>query len=634
VRLCIIGKFPPIQGGVSMRTYRMAHGLAVRGHEVHVVTNAKEVEPPYRMHMRPQDWQRCEANDRPGSVTVHWTDPVDRSQSHIPMASPFVSKLAAVAARVHSQRPFDLILSFYMEPYGIAGHLAAQMAGVPHVVRLAGSDAGRLWRHPQFEALYDHVLRSAAVAIIGGTVADRAVARGVDPDRIAFDGGVTVPEAEFTPVGPKLDSRALRAEVAAEAALSDALWGDLPTQWPYFGLYGKLGDSKGSFALLAAMHDLAKAGAKIGLVALAHGTSSIETKFRARAQALGLADRVLQLPFLPHWRVPEFVRGCLAVCCLEQDFPINIHSPIIPREVLLCGTCLVASTEVIRKLPGYARLPDGYACVAVEDVNRIDLLSSRLAAIAANPAATAAVAERGRDFALDAQKHSTFPRTLEQILEAAATRRRLPAPLRRATLGAVPEADEGFVFTRLAADVLTDPTGAPRRRVPRTLAMARAVLADIESRIASGRLDLRLLAAAVNIEIEIANAEEDADANSPVGTDPLFRLRRRHWAPLAKNISALIPLRDPQLRILAFNYDVSLFLGARTIADLPAVLGPGRSYMIAFARSGGSRRTPLVVDAETAQREIRRYAEACERFLEEQMPVTHAAFAANDRTAP
>jgi thymidylate synthase (FAD) len=38
--------------------------------------------------------------------------------------------------------------------------------------------------------------------------------------------------------------------------------------------------------------------------------------------------------------------------------------------------------------------------------------------------------------------------------------------------------------------------------------------------------------------------------------------------------------------------------------------------------------------AETAQREIRRYAEACERFLAEKMPVTHAAFVANGRVAP
>ena len=39
-------------------------------------------------------------------------------------------------------------------------------------------------------------------------------------------------------------------------------------------------------------------------------------------------------------------------------------------------------------------------------------------------------------------------------------------------------------------------------------------------------------------------------------------------------------------------------------------------------------------NAETAQREIRRYAEACERFLEQHMPVTYEAFIANGRVAP
>ena len=38
--------------------------------------------------------------------------------------------------------------------------------------------------------------------------------------------------------------------------------------------------------------------------------------------------------------------------------------------------------------------------------------------------------------------------------------------------------------------------------------------------------------------------------------------------------------------------------------------------------------------AETAQREIRRYAFAIEAFLAREMPVTHAAFVANDRIAP
>src|SRR2546423_4219776 len=38
--------------------------------------------------------------------------------------------------------------------------------------------------------------------------------------------------------------------------------------------------------------------------------------------------------------------------------------------------------------------------------------------------------------------------------------------------------------------------------------------------------------------------------------------------------------------------------------------------------------------AETAQREIRRYAEAVESFLAEKMPVTYEAFVANERIAP
>jgi thymidylate synthase (FAD) len=38
--------------------------------------------------------------------------------------------------------------------------------------------------------------------------------------------------------------------------------------------------------------------------------------------------------------------------------------------------------------------------------------------------------------------------------------------------------------------------------------------------------------------------------------------------------------------------------------------------------------------AETAQREIRHYANACELFLTEKMPVTHASFVASGRIAP
>jgi glycosyltransferase involved in cell wall biosynthesis len=607
LRICLIGKFPPIQGGVSMRTYWSAHALAARGHDVHVVTNAKEARPPFRMLMRKSDWDRCGAVYDAGAVTVHWTDPVDSSQTYIPMASPFITKLAGTAARVHAEHPFDVVLSHYLEPYGVAGHLAAEIARVPHVVRMAGSDAGHLWHHPQLEALYDHVLRSAAVVIAGGPVAERARRRGVDPGRIADGGGFAVPDDLFCPDGRTLDLAALRADAEADPDFRDLLWGELEPDRPYFGVYGKLGESKGSFALLRALHRLKQAGLDIGLVALAHGQPKIESSFRSRAQRLGLVDRILQIPFLPHWRVPEFLRGCLAVCCLEQDFPIVFHTPIMPREILLCGACLVGSTEVIRKLRAYGRLVHGYGCVAIEDVNDIDLLSARLADIASDPSPAAAVGARGREFARAAQQNVQFPRTLERIL-ATAVRRRAAGKKRLPEIEPVRTDDSRFKFTELVADAVgeggargLDERGVPAR-AQMNLAQARDVLTAVEQATDDGRSSLGSFAAAVRLEIAIAEAESEADrAGAEASPDPLFRLRMERWAMLESDLPGLVPIRDRGFRILKFDDDISQYRNACSLADFPATPLPGPSYLVAFGYSDSREQDPLLVDARTVR---------------------------------
>jgi glycosyltransferase involved in cell wall biosynthesis len=605
VRICVIGKFPPIQGGVSMRTYWTAHALAARGHEVHVVTNAKEVQSPFRMHMRADDWARCESQDGTASLTVHWTDPVDRSQSHIPMGSPFVTKLATLAARAHAERPFDVIYSHYLEPYGVAGHLAAQMTGLRHVVRMAGSDAGRLWQHPQFELLYDHVLQSAEAVIASGPVAERAVAHGVAPKRVVAGGAFAVPEHLFAPQGPRVDLAALPRDIAHDPDLAPLLWGEYRGNGSCFGVYGKLGERKGSFALLAALHRLKQAGIDVGLIVLAHGEPPIQAAFRDRARELGLVDRILQIPFLPHWRVPEFLRRCLAVCCFEQDFPIAVHAPIIPREVLMSGTCLVGSTEVIRKLPSYEQLPHGYGCVAIEDVNDIDLVSERLATLVREPETAAAIGARGRAFALEVQRHIPFPDRLESILAAAAQRQRRSDISGAAAAVAPVETGDRFLLTRLVAALMAKLGSQPeilRSAAPAGLPWARQVLSTVEQRMAGGVKTLQPLALAVQVEIAVATAEEEADAAGPVPhVDPLFRLHANRWAMKDCDVAELVPVRDPRLRIIRFEFDVAQFLRARSVAELPLDATPRPSFVAIFASCGGERRDPLLVDELTAE---------------------------------
>jgi glycosyltransferase involved in cell wall biosynthesis len=584
-----------------MRTYWTAHRLAARGHDVHVVTNADEVSGAFRMHMRPQDWERCDASYGPGAVTVHRSDPVDRSQAYIPMASPFVSKLAGIAARVHAERPFDVIYSHYMEPYGVAAYLAAQITGVPHVARMAGSDAGRLWHHPQLEPLYDHVLRSAALVIAAGTVAERAIARGVAPGRIAGGGAFVVPEDLFTPNGPTLDLAGLRGEIEPGHELSDLLWGEFTASRPHFGICGKLGESKGSFALLRAMHQLVRAGLEVGLVALAHGQPEVESLFRAEAVSLGLADRVLQIPFLPPWRVPEFLRGCLAVCCLEQDFPIGFHAPIIPREVLLCGSCLVASTEMIHKLPARGRLPDGYGCVAIPDVNDTDALAGRLAAIVRDPKPAARVGARGRAFAHALQRTIALPHKLEHLLEGVASGRRAASATR---VPEQPAAGGRFVLTEVAKLELEkrEPSGATSQRPPIDLARAYKVLTALQQAARRDRRELAGLVAAVEVEIAVAEAESAAGPPAePMSVDPVFRLYTRRWAMDQGDLAGLVPVRDPNCRVLAFEFDVAEFIGVRTAAELSAVPPPRPSFIVAFRRFDGMPRDPLLVDGVTAR---------------------------------
>jgi glycosyltransferase involved in cell wall biosynthesis len=600
VRICVIGKFPPIQGGVSMRTYWSAHALAARGHEVHVVTNAKEVRPPFRMHMRAADWARCASQDGAASLTVHWSDPLDHAQAHIPLSSAFVTKLATLAARAHAERPFDVIYSHYLEPYGIAGHLAAQMTGVPHVVRMAGSDAGRLWLHPQFELIYDHVLRSAELVIATGPVAERTAMRGVAPDRIAAGGAFVIPEHLFMPEGPHLDLATLRQEVAQDPELAPLLWGGFDGSGPCLGVYGKLGRRKGSFALLEAMHRLDRAGVDVGLLVLGHGVPEVEAAFRARAEELGLVGRILQIPFLPHWRVPEFLRRCVAVCCFEQDFPIEVHAPIIPREVLMSGRCLVASTELIRKLPSFAALPHGYGCVAIEDVNDADVVSEHLAAILEHPAATAAIGARGRAFGLSVQRDLPFPQRLEMILDAAARRQRPPGTLRESRTEGAP-LHERFLLTRCVAAALAEPGEEEPAQARAGLPWARAVLNTVERSVVQGSATLRPLCCAVEIEIAVAAAEDDVDlAASTTHSDPVFRLQTKRLGLHDDAIADLIPQRDPQLRVIGFDFDVAPFLQAMRIVDLPAEAMPRRSFVIVFASTPSGRRDPLVIDALTA----------------------------------
>jgi glycosyltransferase involved in cell wall biosynthesis len=374
-------KYPPIQGGVSARCFWIAQALAKEGHDVFVVTNAAEVEEDYRLNLLPGDEAYLDGNrfDGTGSVTVTYTGSLVRRLAHVPHAQPFVTKLTSLALQEVRQNDCDLLFSYYLEPYGVSGYMASTWTGLPHVVQHAGSDRMRLMAHPELALTYSELLRSAACVVTAG---DTLQGLGIPATRLSNPCRALVPEDWFNPHAESLDIAAVVDHFHRIGHPSITNIAPMPDR-PTLGIYGKVGVPKGSFDLIAALDRLRRTGLPFNLLAMVGGTE--RRRFCEAISEAGLEDRTWTIPFLPHWRVPGFIRACTAVCFLERRFPIPVHTPVIPSEVMLCGTCLVVSEEVARKQPCWPHFVDGENAIIVRDPEDLDELTVKLTTALEDP---------------------------------------------------------------------------------------------------------------------------------------------------------------------------------------------------------------------------------------------------------
>ena len=475
MRICAVVKYPPIQGGVSARSYWIARSLAMQGHEVHVVTNAGEVEPEYRLWLTAEDRRRLTASfSNGGRVTVVSTGADGRRLRHVPAGNPFVSKLSALACETIRRYGCEVVFSYYYEPYGIAAHLASMWTGIPHVVQHAGSDRGRLMNHPELSMAYREMLRHASVVVTGNP---SVAGLGIEPDRLARVPGSFLPKGLFTPDGPVMEVDSVLALAAEHPFVRNRRpWRAGP---PVIGVLGKAGEAKGLYELLSALGQLSSAGRDFNLLAMVAGTE--RERFLASVDHHGLGPRTWTLPLVAHWRVPEFLRASTAVCFLENRFPIAAHQPGVPREILATGTCAVLSGEIAAKQSFRARIRHGENAVVVRDPADTGELAGALHQVLSEPdlarrigAAGVDLVRAGDEAVLACAYEEVFQRAIRPVVKAPATRaftaRRMPATERlfsaeldAALNGAVDPEETHRVVELLLRNQSRQPT--PDRRV-------------------------------------------------------------------------------------------------------------------------------------------------------------------------
>ena len=395
MKICFIGKYPPIEGGVSTRNYWTAYALAQRGHEVSFVTNAGEVEDRFRIRLAADDAGWYEPRFERGFVRVVSSSTPEDKLAYIPSANPFVTKLASLATQTVREHGCEIVIASYFEPYAVAGYLATRFTGVPLVITHAGSDLGRLMKEPELATTYKEVLKAADCVLTGRRFRDRFAGFGVAPERVGVDAPFALATHVFNPSAQPLTEPGAYAVVTKHPDGTPASLENARTR-PCIGIYGKIGAAKGSFDLVEALGALRREGVEFNLLAMTDGHDVLTRRFREALIAAGLADRTYLLPFVPNWRVPSFIRSCATVCFLERDFPIVSHGPIVAREVLACGVPLVLSREIANKQVFRDAIADGENVRLVEDPKDHAELAAVLRAMLADPARAAEIGANGR----------------------------------------------------------------------------------------------------------------------------------------------------------------------------------------------------------------------------------------------
>jgi len=571
MKICVVGKYPPIEGGVSTHTYWLVRGLAERGHHVHVVTNADEVEDTYRLTLDAADgdWYQPEFVQSGGRVRVYNTQPFsERSMSHIPSANPFVSKLASVATDIVRRHVCDVIVAYYYEPYAVAGWLASTWTGCPLIIKHAGSDLDRLFRVPDLATTYKEVLRSAHLVMTQPGLMARFIGLGVDERRLSPDIPFAIAKAVFSSdAGPiELDRLAIRAQSPCDPTPR----GGSGASQAVIGTYGKIGISKGTFDLIAALGTLARKDIDFRFAAMIGSAQS--RHITAAIQRSGIEDRTDVLPMVPNWRVPGFLRACTAVCFLERDFPVAIHGPIIPREVFACGTCLVLSGEIASKQKYRDRLDSGKNVLVVDDPRDHAALAATLRSVIMAPTWARAIGEQGEQLSHSLEDYQAFLTGWDDVLARCVNAARLASPT---TARPQPEIAIGMgfesVIPNLVAFLRRSCPSMVETFVPSSAARTRFEAAIEFCDFAANHSDLRgfgaelpkLLAVLTYAKMRLTAAYDSRPEAAVFAVGDCL-----HGSRVSRESAwTLRPIRGNSLRMAEFDYDLS------ALSILPAIAG-------------------------------------------------------------
>lgn len=304
MNVCIISKYPPLEGGIAAKTYWLARAYADAGLGVHVISNSNTAEEEYRI-------EGCypHINEIPG-VTLHEVEKT--FPWHIPEEKHSLAKLVDKFLELHSQSRIDVIDTGYLVPYGIAGYLSSSLTGVPYVIRHGGSDIAKFLRQSHLSHLLQDTIKHARVVITDEVNENSFYVMNKQIETVPPY--VPDPKHFFPPISRTTG----------------------PPRLTFFGKINWHWERKG-LDLIVSTLDYLPCEWDLKIVGQGLGKERFLEKFPNRSLTL--------TPFVPPWEVPNVLRESDFVYCLVVNEPIPSFSNIM-AEALSCGAKVVFLTTV------------------------------------------------------------------------------------------------------------------------------------------------------------------------------------------------------------------------------------------------------------------------------------------------
>lgn len=389
MNIALISKYSPIEGGVSAKTYWLAKGLGERGHKIHIITNAWEVETSYREKFDVEDIDLYQ----PTNVTVHNTDPfID--PHYIPYSKPYTEKIASLAIEIIKEYDLELIDSWYILPYVVSGYIAKTVTKKPQVLRHAGSDMARLLNSPYLNTLFIEIFKRVDKIVTYPSTKRMFLNFGVSEEKIFLNTKVSVNTDAFNPNAKPIDLSKFTNKDIGDSAIITYI--------------GKVGITKGVFELTKA---LSKIKDNFILLFVAGGKGF--QKLKEDVNTKKLDDKTIFLGFLPPWKIPSIIKASTCVVLPERDFPVRTHTPILPREVMCVGKCTILSEELYDKRK-YRELEDGVHTIVVNPKD-IEKFKEKLETVIANPDYTDEIGKNARKLAEKYENFNVYIDSTEEL---------------------------------------------------------------------------------------------------------------------------------------------------------------------------------------------------------------------------